>query len=114
MLRGWWAILAIAAMVQGGGARADTVLVGRQAQALRCAAYVGMAGEAGYEAGLFSGLERAAMAEWSLRVLDRWLPLDAEGKAMAFWTTLAEVEAEGDVARLLARHGEWCLQAFAP
>jgi hypothetical protein len=106
----WMGLVAAAALA--GSASAETVISGRSAQALRCAAYVGLAGQLGYAAGLYTAAERARMAEWSLVVVDRWVPLDAQGKFVAYWTALEEVTASGGTARLLARHGDWCVREF--
>ncbi len=102
----------LAATVLSPAAAAQTVIEGRPAQALRCAAYIGMAGQYGYAEGRLTAGERAVMAGWSARVLGAWLPLDAAGRLGAYGAALGEIDSRRQAADLIARHGEWCLRAF--
>lgn len=95
-------------------ATADTVVSGKSAQALRCAAYIGMAAQYGYHEGHVSADDRELMIYWSVRVLARWVPLDAEGQLAAYRATLAELGSRYRTYTLLSRHADWCLREFTP
>lgn len=95
-------------------AAADTVVSGKSAQALRCAAYIGMAAQYGYAEGHVSDDDRELMTYWSVRVLERWVPLDADRQLAAYRTTLAELGSSYRTYALLARHADWCFREFTP
>jgi hypothetical protein len=107
------AILAALALLAAPVA-ADTVVSGKSAQALRCAAYIGMAAQYGYDEGHVSADDRELMTYWSVRVLERWVPLDADRQLAAYRATLAELGSRYQTYTLLARHAEWCLREFTP
>jgi hypothetical protein len=88
-------------------AAADTVVSGKSAQALRCAAYIGIAAQYGYDEGHVSADDRELMTYWSVRVLARWVPLDADRQ-------LAELGSRYRTYALLSRHADWCLREFTP
>lgn len=109
---------AAAALLLGVGAAqpavADTVVAGRAAQALRCAAYIGMAAQYGFDEGIVSASDRELMASWSVRVLRRWVPLGPDRTMAAYRTMLGELGPRDRAYRLIARHADWCVQAFTP
>ena len=92
--------------------RADTVVAGRSAQALRCAAYVGMAARYGVEDGYLTEKDADTMTWWSARLLDRWVPLALDARLAAYGMTLRELGSRSDSYRLIARHTDWCVAAF--
>ena len=104
----------VAALALMAPVAADTVVSGKSAQALRCAAYIGMAAQYGYEEGHVSAEDRELMTWWSVRVLERWVPLDAERQLAAYRATLAELGSRYRTYGLLARHADWCLREFTP
>lgn len=103
--------LALAAAVP---ADAGSVVSGKAAQALRCAAYIGMAARLGYDAGYVSERDAEAMTWWSVQVLDAWVPLPTEARLAAYRATLAELGPRDRTEALIARHADWCVHIFAP
>ena len=93
---------------------AEAVVAGRSAQALRCAAYIGMAARYGVEEGFLSERDADAMTWWSAQVLDRWVPLPTEARLAAYGVTLRELGSRDRSYHLIARHSEWCIRAFDP
>ena len=106
--------LATAILAAAAPASADTVVSGKSAQALRCAAYIGMAAQYGYDEGYVSADDRELMTYWSARVLERWVPFDADRQLAAYRTTLAELGSRYRTYALLSRHADWCLREFTP
>ncbi|HVH04323.1 MAG TPA: hypothetical protein VM891_15505 [Amaricoccus sp.] len=105
-------LLAIAAA--GTPAAADTVISGKSAQALRCAAYIGMAAQYGHAEGLVSTDDRNLMTFWSVLVLERWVPLAPEGRMAAYREALGEIGTRSETVARISRHADWCLQTFRP
>lgn len=95
-------------------AAGETVVEGRPVQALRCAAYIGMAGEYGFASGRLSAADRRALVGWSAAVLAAWLPLDPGRRLSAYGAALGELSSRTQTEALIDRHGEWCLRAFTP
>ena len=95
-------------------ASADTVVSGRSAQALRCAAYVGMAASHGYNDGMLSAAANGEANAWSATVLRHWVPLPPEGQFAAYRAILGELGTRDHTYALFVRHGGWCLRAFTP
>lgn len=93
-------------------AGAQTVVEGRSVQALRCAAYIGMAGQYGYAAGRLSADDRRALAGWSAGVLAQWVPLEPRAALGAYGAALGEIASQPQAEALIDRHAEWCLRAF--
>lgn len=117
MRAGTAALLATALIGAGCGGRpaaAEVVIAGRAAQALRCAAYVGMAGQSAFDAGAISAEDRAVMASWSFLVLERWLPLDPDTRLAAYRTALAELGPGWRSPQVIERHADWCVETFTP
>jgi hypothetical protein len=109
------AVLAAALTAAAVPASADgTVIEGRSAQALRCAAYIGMAGQYGFSDGRLSATDRAVMAGWSVAVLETWVPLDPARRLEAYGAVLVELGSQRQTQALIRRHSEWCLRAFTP
>jgi hypothetical protein len=108
--------VAVLAAVAGWAApaSAETVIEGRSAQALRCAVYVGMAGQYGYAEGLVSQDDRDLLTYWSMLVLDRWVPLDADHRLAAYRTAMGELGAAERPYATIARHADWCVAEFSP
>jgi hypothetical protein len=108
--------VAVLAAVAGwvAPASAETVIEGRSAQALRCAVYVGMAGQYGYAEGLVSQDDRDLLTYWSMLVLDRWVPLDADHRLAAYRTAMGELGAAERPYATIARHADWCVAEFSP
>ena len=104
----------LASLAMAASATADTVVSGKSAQALRCAAYIGMAAQYGHAEGLVSDEDRDLMTFWSVLVLERWLPLAPEDRMAAYRRALGELGSRGDTDALIARHAEWCLETFRP
>jgi hypothetical protein len=96
------------------GPAAATVIEGRPAQALRCAAYIGMAGQYGFADGRLNADDRAFMAGWSVAVLAAWLPFEPAGRMSAYVVALGELGSRREAHALIERHAEWCLRAFTP
>lgn len=103
---------ALAASATGGSA--GTVVSGRSAQALRCAAYIGVAARLGQGEGYLSERDAEAMTWWSARVLEAWVPLPVEERLAAYRTTLGELGARERTYRLIVRHADWCVRTFSP
>jgi hypothetical protein len=95
-------------------AAAETVIAGKSAQALRCAAYIGMAAQYGHDQGLVTADDRNLMTFWSVLVLERWVPLAPEARMAAYRSALGELGTRGDTYTLIARHADWCLDTFRP
>lgn len=112
------AALLAAAMIGAAGtawpAAADVVIAGRAAQALRCAAYVGMAGQSAFDAGAISAEDRAVMASWSFLVLEQWVPLDPDTRLAAYRAALAELGPGWRLPQVIERHADWCVETFTP
>jgi hypothetical protein len=110
------AAVALGAALAGGAgpAAADAVIAGKSAQALRCAAYMGMAGQYGFAEGHLSAADLEAMTRWAMGVLDAWVPLDADGRLAAYRTALGELGPPAHAHALIALHGDWCVRAFSP
>jgi hypothetical protein len=106
--------LLLAAALLAGPAAADTVITGRSAQALRCAAYIGMGAQYGYMEGVFSEADRARMAMWSMSVLERWVPLDGAHLLAAYETTLGELRSADETYARILLHADWCMREFTP
>jgi hypothetical protein len=103
-----------AALLGGGSAIGDTLVSGRSAQALRCAAYIGMGAQYAYDEGYLSADDRNAIALRSVQVLQRWVPLGLERQLAAYRATLGELGSRQHAYALLARHSDWCLREFTP
>jgi hypothetical protein len=106
--------IAIASALAVAPASAETVIAGKSAQALRCAAYIGMAAQYGHAEGLVTVDDRNRMTFWSVLVLERWLPLAPETRMAAYRSALGELGSRGDTDTLIARHVDWCLETFRP
>ncbi len=110
-----WGCLAVALLgLVASEGRAGTVVSGRSAQALRCAAYIGMAARIGYDEGYLSERDAEAMTWWSVAVLDRWVPLPTGERLAAYRATLGELGGRARTYRLIARHADWCVREFTP
>jgi hypothetical protein len=107
-------LLLAASAALAAPAAADTVISGKSAQALRCAAYIGMAAQYGYDEGYVSARERDLMSYWSTLVLERWVPLSPEATLAAYGTALRELGSRYRTYALIARHSDWCLTEFSP
>ena len=112
MRRTWLLIGALLALA--APASAETVIAGKSAQALRCAAYIGMAAQYGHADGLVTVDDRNRMTFWSVLVLERWLPLAPETRMAAYRSALGELGSRGDTDALITRHADWCLETFRP
>jgi hypothetical protein len=104
----------LACVAPAAPAAAETVIAGKSAQALRCAAYIGMAAQYGHADGLVSAEDRNRITFWSVLVLERWVPLAPEGRMAAYRSALGELGSRGDTHTLIARHADWCLETFRP
>jgi hypothetical protein len=93
---------------------AGAAIEGRSAQALRCAAYIGMAGQYGFAEGRLSAGDRATITGWSAAVLTTWIPLDPAGRLSAYGAVLGELGSRRQTNALILRHSEWCLRTFTP
>lgn len=107
-------LLIAAALLAAAPASADTVIAGRSAQALRCAAYIGMAAQYGHAEGIVSTEDRMVMTWWSAMVLERWVPLAPEARMAAYRGALGELGDQRRTYALIARHADWCLETFQP
>jgi hypothetical protein len=109
-------LLAILAVATGLGApaAADAVVSGRSAQALRCAAYIGMTASLGYDEGVLTAAETGDLNRWSAEVLRRWVPLAPEGQLAAYRAILGELGSRDRAYALFVRHADWCLREFTP
>jgi hypothetical protein len=105
---------AVAGLFLTGAATAGTVVAGKSAQALRCAAYIGMAARIGYDEGYLSERDADTMTWWSVRVLDRWVPLPTGERLAAYGATLRELGTRERTYALIVRHSDWCVRAFTP
>jgi hypothetical protein len=114
MVAGRFLATAALLVLGGGPAAAETVIEGRAAQALRCAAYVGMAGQYRYAEGSIPAEGRDLAAYWSMMVLYRWVPLDMGATLAAYRSVLGEIGSQPDARALIARHADWCVQEFTP
>jgi hypothetical protein len=112
MFRGY--AIAAAAAALAVPAAAGTVVSGQSAQALRCAAYIGMAARIGYDEGYLSERDAETMTWWSVQVLDRWVPLPTEERLAAYRATLGELGTRDRTYALIVRHSDWCVRAFTP
>lgn len=108
------ASILILALLLASPAAAGTAISGRPAQALRCAAYIGMAAQYGHLAGVISSDERNLMTLWSVRVLERWVPLDRPTQMAAYRDAIAELGDEQQSQALIAQYADWCLATFTP
>lgn len=106
--------LLLAVSAAGAPAAADTVISGKSAQALRCAAYIGMAAQYGHAEGLISTDDRNRMTFWSVLVLERWVPLAPEGRMAAYREALGEIGTRSETLARISRHAGWCLETFRP
>ena len=106
--------LLLAAALAASPAAADTVISGKSAQALRCAAYIGMAAQYGYAEGAISRGDRSRMTYWSVLVLERWVPLAPEARLAAYRSAIAELDGRSGTLARLHRHAEWCIETFRP
>lgn len=107
------AFLAHALIVLTGAAWGGTVVSGRSAQALRCAAYIGMAARIGHDEGYLTAPDAEAMTWWSVEVLDRWVPLPTEERLAAYGATLGELGTRAQASALIAHHAGWCVRTFS-
>lgn len=109
-------LLAAAVVANGlaGVAWGATVVAGESAQALRCAAYIGMAARIGYDEGYLTERDAETMTWWSVQVLDRWVPLPTGERLAAYRATLGELGTRERSYRLIVRHADWCVRAFSP
>lgn len=108
---GLFAALMMAAPVSAGD-RPGHIVEGQSAQALRCAAYIVMAGQYGFADGRLTAGDRAVMARWSAKVLGENLGVEPATRLHAYGAALGELGSESQTRALIARHGEWCLRAF--
>ena len=99
-------------IVMAGSAWGDTVISGKSAQALRCAAYIGVAARIGFDEGHLSERDVGTMTWWSVQVLDRWVPLATDQRLAAYRVTLGELGSRSRTYGLIARHADWCLREF--
>lgn len=115
-MSGWVraAVAAIVAVAAGGPAAAQTVIEGRSAQALRCAVYVGMAGQYGHAEGLVTKADLDLITTWSVQVLEVWVPGDPPGKLAAYRAAMGELGAAERPYAVIARHADWCMAEFTP
>jgi hypothetical protein len=115
-LRRFGSALALGVAVAGGAgpAAADAVISGRSAQALRCAAYMGMAGQYGFADGHLSAGDLETMTLWSMAVLDAWVPLGPDGRLAAYRAAIGELGAPDRAHALIALHADWCVREFSP
>lgn len=102
----------LAALAVPAGAGTSHVIEGNAAQALRCAAYIVMAGQYGYAEGRLTTRDRAVMANWSASVISAHVAPAA--RLAAYGAALTELDTEPRTRDLIARHGEWCLRVFTP
>jgi hypothetical protein len=107
-------VAAALAIIAADAAAAGTVIAGRSAQALRCAAYIGMAARLGYDEGYLDERDVETMTWWSVRVLDRWVDLPTEERLAAYRATLVELGPRHNTYRLIVRHADWCVRSFTP
>lgn len=107
-------VLLLVAALFAAPAAADTIVSGRSAQALRCAAYIGMAAQYGYAEGILSGRDRTRMTYWSMLVLERWVPLSPDAQLAAYRSALAELDSRSETLARLTRHADWCIETFRP
>lgn len=115
MHRKWWLAGALLASVTAAApVAADTVISGKSAQALRCAAYIGMAAQYGHAEGLVSADDRNRMTFWSVLVLERWVPLAPEARMAAYREALGEIGTRSETLARISRHADWCLDTFRP
>ena len=109
LVAGVLGLMAMAAPVSGG-----TLVAGKPAQALRCAAYIAMAARYGYDAGYLDERDAEAMTWWSAMVLDAWVPLPTGERLAAYRTTLRELGPRARSEALITRHAGWCVRTFTP
>jgi hypothetical protein len=108
-------LLACLLLAAAWPAAADpTIIAGRPAQALRCAAYIGMAAQYGHAEGIVSTADRNRMTLWSVMVLERWVPLTPAVRLDAYGEALAELDTRSQTTALIARHAGWCIDTFRP
>ena len=112
-MRGLRACVA-ACLLAAAPASAETVVAGEPAQALRCAAYIGMAAQYGHIEGLVSTESRMRMTWWSVLVLERWVPLAPEARMAAYRSALAELGTRKHTYALIEKHADWCIDTFRP
>ena len=113
VVRAFLAVALLGLTVPAGAARGDTVVSGKSAQALRCAAYIGMAARFGHDEGYLSERDAEAMTWWSVQVLDAWVPLPTEERLAAYRATLGELGTRERTYGLIVRHADWCVRAFS-
>ncbi len=102
----------LVAVILPVAAKSDTIIAGRSAQALRCAAYVGMAARFGADDGYLDASDVESMTGWSAQVLGRWVPLPTAGRLAAYRVTLGELGTRSEADGLIARYIGWCVHAF--
>lgn len=107
-------VATVVGLAATGSAWGGTVVSGRSAQALRCAAYIGMAARIGYDEGYLSARDAETMTWWSVQVLDAWVPLPTGERLAAYGATLRELGPRERTYALIARHSDWCVRAFTP
>jgi hypothetical protein len=103
-----------ACLLAAAPASAETVVAGKEAQALRCAAYIGMAAQYGHLEGIVSTENRTRMTWWSVLVLERWVPLAPEVRMAAYRSALAELGTRRQAYGLIEKHADWCIDTFRP
>ena len=108
------AVLAMAVACPAATGSAETVVSGRSAQALRCAAYIGMAGQYGYVGGVLSAADMTMMTRWSAQVLEMWVPLAPQRRLDAYRTVLREMGSQVSSYALIDRYAGWCVAEFTP
>jgi hypothetical protein len=107
-------VLAVAVTCPNVVAGAETVVSGKSAQALRCAAYIGMAGQYGYVGGVLTASDMTMMTRWSAQVLEMWVPLAPQRRLDAYRTVLGELGSQVSAYELIDRHADWCVAEFTP
>lgn len=114
-MRGWILVACLAAAgPAAAGTAGSTVVSGKSAQALRCAAYIGMAAQYGHVEGVLTTGDRTRMTLWSVLVLERWVPLAPEAQMAAYRAAIGELGDQAHTYGLISRHAEWCLDTFRP
>ncbi len=107
-------LLAVAMTCAATAGGAETVVSGKSAQALRCAAYIAMAGQYGYVGGVLTASDMTMMTRWSAEVLEMWVPLAPQRRLDAYRTVLGELGSQVSAYALIDRYADWCVTEFTP
>ncbi|MBP7003472.1 hypothetical protein [Amaricoccus sp.] len=102
--------LALAATLALPGMAAAEAYRGKAAQALRCAAYVGMTAHLMREAGEISRTDYDTLQDFAVHLLMEWVPSD--DPMPAYRAALDELSTSGETYRRFVRHADYCIATF--